>query len=162
MCLGRQQDYTCTCSSHAHHHASINLILGTVTICGADGNPYCKYNSQPLQWFTSSLFIAGVFAALPAGYTTRCPFYISYLLPAEMMVVANGTVPAKLSPSFSSTGAMGVCKNNHALRMLDFCLLDYAPDFRASTLLHMCNILLSVKVALAGGAGIKTEQLTHV
>ena len=37
----------------------------------ADGNPYCKYDSQALQWFTSSLFIAGVFAALPAGHVTK-------------------------------------------------------------------------------------------
>lgn len=156
MCLGRQQDYICTCSSLAHHHASINLILGTVPICGADGNPYCKYNSQPLQWFTSSLFIAGVFAALPAGYTTRCPFCVSYLLPAEM-VVANGTVPAKLSPTFSSSGAIGVCKNNHALRMLDFCLLHHAPGFiRASSLLNLINFIpLSVKVAPAGGGRYK-------
>ena len=39
--------------------------------CAAGGDPYCKYDSQVLEWFTSSLFIAGVFAALPAGYTTR-------------------------------------------------------------------------------------------
>lgn len=48
----------------------LNTALLSAGLC-ADGNPYCKYNSQPLQWFTSSLFIAGVFAALPAGYTTR-------------------------------------------------------------------------------------------
>ncbi|KAK9904668.1 hypothetical protein WJX75_000080 [Coccomyxa subellipsoidea] len=46
-------------------------VLADVEADGQNGNPYCKYNSQPLQWFTSSLFIAGVFAALPAGYTTR-------------------------------------------------------------------------------------------
>ena len=44
----------------------------TEELCaGADGNPYCKYDSQALQWFTSSLFIAGVFAALPAGHVTK-------------------------------------------------------------------------------------------
>ena len=40
-------------------------------ITGASSDPYCKYDSPVLEWFTSSLFIAGVFAALPAGYTTR-------------------------------------------------------------------------------------------
>ena len=42
-----------------------------LTVAGAGSDPYCKYDSQVLEWFTSSLFIAGVFAALPAGYTTR-------------------------------------------------------------------------------------------
>ena len=39
---------------------------------GGGSDPYCTFDNQVLQWFTSSLFIAGVFAALPAGYTTRC------------------------------------------------------------------------------------------
>ena len=39
---------------------------------GRGDDAYCKFDDQILQWFTSSLFIAGVFAALPAGYTTRC------------------------------------------------------------------------------------------
>lgn len=34
-------------------------------------NPYCTYDNQGLQWFTSSLFIAGMFAALPAGWACR-------------------------------------------------------------------------------------------
>ena len=36
-----------------------------------DSNPYCQYDNQALQWFTSCLFVAGVVAALPAGWCTR-------------------------------------------------------------------------------------------
>ena len=32
---------------------------------------YCKYDNQFLQLFTSSLYIAGLFAAFPASYVTR-------------------------------------------------------------------------------------------
>lgn len=46
-------------------------LLDTSSSHGDNQDPYCKYDSQVLEWFTSSLFIAGVFAALPAGYTTR-------------------------------------------------------------------------------------------
>ena len=38
---------------------------------GPDSNPYCQYDNQALQWFTSCLFVAGVVAALPAGWCTR-------------------------------------------------------------------------------------------
>jgi len=34
-------------------------------------SPYCMYNNQELQFFTSSLFIAGLVASLFAGYITR-------------------------------------------------------------------------------------------
>ena len=34
-------------------------------------NPYCQYNDQALEWFTSSLFIAGAAAALPGAWVTR-------------------------------------------------------------------------------------------
>ena len=39
---------------------------------GVKHNPYCQYDNQGLQWFTSSLFVAGVFACLPAGWLVRC------------------------------------------------------------------------------------------
>ncbi|KAK9811165.1 hypothetical protein WJX73_007732 [Symbiochloris irregularis] len=32
---------------------------------------FCQYNNQGLQWFTSSMFIAGAAACLPAGWITR-------------------------------------------------------------------------------------------
>ena len=38
---------------------------------GPDSNPYCQYDNQALQWFTSCLFVAGVVAAIPAGWCTR-------------------------------------------------------------------------------------------
>jgi sugar porter (SP) family MFS transporter len=39
---------------------------------GAGANdPYCKYDNQGLQAFTSSLFLAGMVASLPAAWTTR-------------------------------------------------------------------------------------------
>ncbi|XVE81587.1 hypothetical protein DITRI_Ditri15bG0076800 [Diplodiscus trichospermus] len=37
---------------------------------GIDGN-YCKYDNQGLQWFTSSLYLAGLTATFFASYTTR-------------------------------------------------------------------------------------------
>lgn len=64
----------------AEHHTSLVLARAMnpgmpspnmLLVLGADGNPYCKFDSQALQWFTSSLFIAGVFAALPAGHVTK-------------------------------------------------------------------------------------------
>ncbi|KAK9809510.1 hypothetical protein WJX73_006177 [Symbiochloris irregularis] len=36
-----------------------------------NADPYCSYDNQGLQWFTSSLFVAGVAAALPAGWLTK-------------------------------------------------------------------------------------------
>lgn len=59
---------------HAAQRKAMNEsdgLCGSKSYAGADGNPYCKYDSQALQWFTSSLFIAGVFAALPAGHVTK-------------------------------------------------------------------------------------------
>ena len=38
---------------------------------GVKHNPYCQYDNQGLQWFTSSLFVAGVAACLPAGWLVR-------------------------------------------------------------------------------------------
>lgn len=34
-------------------------------------SPYCTYDNQKLQTFTSILFLAGLFASLPAGHLTR-------------------------------------------------------------------------------------------
>lgn len=34
-------------------------------------NDYCKYDSQSLQAFTSSLYLAGLVAAFPASYITQ-------------------------------------------------------------------------------------------
>ena len=38
----------------------------------AQGVTYCQYNNQPLQLFTSSLYLAGIFSTLVGGYTSRC------------------------------------------------------------------------------------------
>lgn len=35
------------------------------------GDPYCQYDNQGLQWFVSSMFIAGAAACIPAGWMTR-------------------------------------------------------------------------------------------
>ncbi|PRW33672.1 H(+) hexose cotransporter 2 [Chlorella sorokiniana] len=37
----------------------------------ANNDPYCKYNDQTLQVFTSILFLAGMFSSFFAGYVTR-------------------------------------------------------------------------------------------
>lgn len=39
---------------------------------GAQGVTYCQYDNQPLQLFTSSLYLAGIFSTLVGGYTSRC------------------------------------------------------------------------------------------
>lgn len=36
-----------------------------------DNDAFCQFNSQALSWFTSSLFIAGAFAAIPGAWVTR-------------------------------------------------------------------------------------------
>lgn len=36
-----------------------------------DNDPYCKYDNQGLQLFTSSLYLAGLIATFFASYTTR-------------------------------------------------------------------------------------------
>lgn len=75
----------CAITLHATRHylsslTSLRHDLAQKKLLGhaAEGSsdPYCKFDNQTLQWFTSSLFIAGVFAALPAGYTTRCLTHI--------------------------------------------------------------------------------------
>ncbi|PRW20825.1 sugar transport 9 [Chlorella sorokiniana] len=38
---------------------------------GGGGSPYCTFDNQTLALFTSSLFLAAMCAALPAGYITR-------------------------------------------------------------------------------------------
>ena len=35
------------------------------------GVTYCQYDNQALQLFTSSLYLAGIFSTLVAGYTSR-------------------------------------------------------------------------------------------
>jgi hypothetical protein len=39
---------------------------------GSQGVTYCQYDNQPLQLFTSSLYLAGIFSSLVGGYTSRC------------------------------------------------------------------------------------------
>lgn len=36
-----------------------------------ENDAFCQFNSQALSWFTSSLFIAGAFAAIPGAWVTR-------------------------------------------------------------------------------------------
>jgi hypothetical protein len=55
-------------------------------------DPYCKFDNQILQWFTSSLFIAGVFAALPAGYTTRCLAHLEILVLAHTCTAVSSAL----------------------------------------------------------------------
>ena len=38
---------------------------------GPQGVTYCQYDNQPLQLFTSSLYLAGIFSTLVGGYTSR-------------------------------------------------------------------------------------------
>ena len=43
------------------------------TVAAANGqSAYCQYNNEYLQLFTSSLFLAGMIAAMVGGCTTRC------------------------------------------------------------------------------------------
>ena len=65
------------CSQHWPSQAapcSISTIRFLSAGIGEDSsskNPYCQYNDQALEWFTSSLFIAGAAAALPGAWVTR-------------------------------------------------------------------------------------------
>ena len=49
-------------SVYAQNHANTT---------GVDHNLYCNYNNFDLQWFSSSLWLAGAFFCVPAGYIAR-------------------------------------------------------------------------------------------
>ncbi|GAB4817109.1 hypothetical protein N2152v2_004155 [Parachlorella kessleri] len=46
-------------------------ILERTTTSAQDSDPWCVYNNHSLQLFSSCMFLAGAFAAIPAGHITR-------------------------------------------------------------------------------------------
>ena len=50
-------------SVYAQNHAT--------TTSDQPHNLYCNYNNYDLQWFSSSLWLAGAFFCVPAGYIAR-------------------------------------------------------------------------------------------
>ena len=61
-CFADQENNREYCQDHPEDHTPK---------CDFIQNPYCSFDSQALQWFTSSLFVAGMIAALPAGVFTK-------------------------------------------------------------------------------------------
>ena len=97
-----------------HHYLSklpylSQLMLTCSWLCLAADDPYCTFDNQRLQWFTSSLFVAGMLASYPAEWLNRCS--LPHLAPACAVPSAKlgGQLMYTLARSYNTgQGARGM------------------------------------------------------